>query len=167
MVNLNYHMSCLWQWQEKPTAEVWRCTSEHSKCAWILPGHFARLQWLVVQEPSKHSFCFLQVQANSKYSQNPKTFKTFESVLSCTKNGLKRPVAIRTQIFKTSTEDLISTDPQLLQCIATDDYCIYKEKQILQVEKVRVYWYHMRIYTKMSFIKKPKRYKLRKHEVVS
>lgn len=99
------------------------------------------------------------------FRQTPVLTKSWDFqnwTINCTKKCLKGPVAVRTQIFKTSTADLINTDPQLLQCIATDDYCIYKQKQILQVKKVRIYWYHMRICNKMSSIKKPKKIQAQK-----
>lgn len=113
----------------------------------------------MVQEHSKQSFCLLQLQANSS---TYKILRLSKLNYQLYKKCLKGPVAVRTQIFKTSTADLISTDPQLLQCIATDDYCIYKQKQILQVKKVRIYWYHMRICNKMSSIKKPKKIQAQK-----
>lgn len=100
-----------------------------------------------------------------KFRQTPNTHKILR-LSKLNYQSYKKKTALRVLIFKTSTADLISTDPQLLQCTATGNYCTYKQKQILQVKKIRVYWYHMRIYNKMSSVEKPKRYKLRKYEVV-
>lgn len=135
--------------------------SKHARIL-IFPGHFARLQWVVVQEPSKQSFCLLQVQANSKYSQNPETFKT---KLSCTKKSLKGPVAIRTQTFKTSPADLVSRDPQLLHChrwlLHLQRKANHKEKE--QITKAKEKWKYT---LKWAPLKNQKRYKLKKYEVV-